>query len=235
MKRKADSIVVSGAGWIQGGRCGGYRRIAARTLVSPDPGELARDKELFAAPPKNFARFDAVSRMACCVCALALKDAGMGAGAGGHTGLFGTNENGCLETNAAYFKDYVQAGRILARGNLFIYTLPSSPLAEAAICFRLTGPILYWGFPGDAGRGAALAEVAGLAANAVEEGTADSMLAMNADEQAGLCLVLRRGGEGDPAEFGVARVRARLEQAATAGDAAAVLAREGDGGFALCA
>lgn len=235
MKRREDSIVVSGAGWIQGGRCGGYRRIAGRALVSPDPGEWARDRELFAAPPKNFARFDAASRMACCVCALALKDAGMGTGAGGKTGLFGTNENGCMETNAAYFRDYVQAGRTLARGNLFIYTLPSSPLAESAIYFRLTGPILYWGIPGTAGRGADLAEIAGLAANAVEEGTADTMLAMNADEQAGLCLVLRRAGGGDPAEFDVARVRARLEQAATAGDAAAVLTRQGDGGFAACA
>ena len=39
--------------------------------------------------------------------------------------------------------DYVESGRTLARANLFIYTLPSSPLAEAAVHFGLQGPLVY--------------------------------------------------------------------------------------------
>ena len=45
----------------------------------------------------------------------------------------------------AYFQDYVSGGRKLGRGNLFIYTLPTSPAAEAAIHFGLAGPLLYVG------------------------------------------------------------------------------------------
>lgn len=62
-------------------------------------------------------------------------------------GLIGTNRAGSLEANRLYFSDYLQAGRVLARGNLFVYTLPSSPLAEAAIHFGFQGPMLYMGFP----------------------------------------------------------------------------------------
>jgi len=53
-----------------------------------------------------------------------------------HTGLW---------SQRFVFLDYVQAGRKLGRGSLFIYTLPSSPLAEAAIHFGLQGPVLYIG------------------------------------------------------------------------------------------
>lgn len=61
-------------------------------------------------------------------------------------GILGTSISGSTDTNLAYFKDYIQAGRIMARGNLFIYTLASSPLAEAAIHFGLAGPSLFLGY-----------------------------------------------------------------------------------------
>lgn len=58
-------------------------------------------------------------------------------------GILLANAKGALDTNLAYFKDYLEAGRKLARGNLFIYTLPTSPLAEAAITLGLNGPLIY--------------------------------------------------------------------------------------------
>ena len=63
-------------------------------------------------------------------------------------GLMGASEAGCLASNRAYFQDYLGGGRTLARANLFVYTLPSSPLAESAIHFGLMGPMVYMGFPG---------------------------------------------------------------------------------------
>ena len=55
----------------------------------------------------------------------------------------GASPAGALASNFAYFRDYVAYGRKLGRGNLFIYTLASSPLAEAAIHFGLQGPTFY--------------------------------------------------------------------------------------------
>ncbi|MGQ9499188.1 MAG: hypothetical protein ACUVQ6_02265 [Dissulfurimicrobium sp.] len=47
-----------------------------------------------------------------------------------------------------YFRDYLDSGRRLARGALFIYTFPSSLLGEAAIHFGLKGPLFRVSVPG---------------------------------------------------------------------------------------
>ena len=77
--------------------------------------------------------------------ALALKDAGRSypLGPDNTVGIVGSAPEGCLDADLAYFSDYVKCGRTLGRGNLFIYTLPTSPLAECAIHFALEGPLLY--------------------------------------------------------------------------------------------
>jgi 3-oxoacyl-[acyl-carrier-protein] synthase II len=58
-------------------------------------------------------------------------------------GIVGASDSGSMQSDIDYFKDYLDCGRTLSRGNLFIYTLPSSPLGEAAIHFGLQGPLLY--------------------------------------------------------------------------------------------
>ena len=59
-------------------------------------------------------------------------------------------QEGSLQSDLEYFRDYLEGGRTLSRGNLFIYTLPSSPLGEAAIHFGLLGPLLYAASEGNA-------------------------------------------------------------------------------------
>ena len=102
-------------------------------------------KDIFSYPFKNFGRLDNVSKMVCYAVALALKDAEEPYSSENkkNMGVIGTNTDGSLGSDIDYFKDYLGSGRKLSRGNLFIYTLPTSPLAEAAIHFGLQGPLLY--------------------------------------------------------------------------------------------
>lgn len=139
-------IDVLGTGWLTSSEYGAERlglsvEYASRTTLRG----LGKEDRLFAYPVKNFGRFDAMSQRACYVTALALRDAGLEYSKGWKqdVGLLGTDLYGCEQANLNYFRDYVESGRTLARANLFIYTLPSSPLAEAAVHFGLQGPLLY--------------------------------------------------------------------------------------------
>jgi hypothetical protein len=135
-----------GYGWIKEGQCGcnqkglQWQYADQRFLCT----ELLKDAVL-AYPIENFGRFDAASRLVALSVALALYDANIhyAKDKKQNIGILGTSPDGALDSNLAYFRDYVEAGRKLGRGNLFIYTLPSSPLAESAIHFGLQGPILY--------------------------------------------------------------------------------------------
>ncbi len=94
---------------------------------------------------KDFGRFDPDSKRVCLCAALALHDAALvphGAEMS-ETGLLISGADGAHNANLAYFRDYLAAGRSMGRGNLFIYTLPTSPAAETAIAFGMKGPLLY--------------------------------------------------------------------------------------------
>ncbi len=106
--------------------------------------ELLKEAVL-AYPIENFGRFDAASRLVALSVALSLYDANIhyAKDKKQDIGILGTSPDGAMDSNLVYFRDYAQAGRKLGRGNLFIYTLPSSPLAEAAIHFGLQGPLAY--------------------------------------------------------------------------------------------
>jgi 3-oxoacyl-[acyl-carrier-protein] synthase II len=138
--------MIKGYGWIKEARCGceGKGREWQFTDLRSLYAQLLKDA-VIAYPIENFGRFDPASRLVALSVALALYDAAIHYAENNKqdVGILGTNPDGALDPDLAYFRDYAGAGRRLGRGNLFIYTLPSSPLAESAIHFGLQGPILY--------------------------------------------------------------------------------------------
>lgn len=55
------------------------------------------------------------------------------------TALIGWNGCGCTQANQKYWDDYLQHGRETGRGTLFVPTLPSIPMCEAAITLKFRG------------------------------------------------------------------------------------------------
>jgi len=183
-------VVVTGIGWItkkdygcviQGLQQNYYNTSLLNTRFNHD--------SLFLYPIKNFGRFDNSSKMACCAGALALCDAGIlySEHRKQNIGIIGTNIAGSLPSDVYYFKDYVESGRKLARGSIFIYTLPSSPLAEMAISFRFQGPLVYMTFPQKQ-----ISSLLRCAERMILRQETSMMLAVKVDEEEGICFVLSR-------------------------------------------
>jgi 3-oxoacyl-[acyl-carrier-protein] synthase II len=185
-------ISVYGIGWLT---TEGYGCIRSGLHHRFEPGEQLHSRarrSIFSYPFKNFARLDGVSRMTACAVALAMQDAVIeyAQTCKQDIGIIGTSSEGSLVSDIAYFKDYIDNGRTLSRGNLFIYTLPSSPLGEAAIHFGLVGPLLY-----AAGEEKSLAAIMAMAAEMLRARETDRMLVGQAGEGEALYLVLAREEE----------------------------------------
>jgi 3-oxoacyl-[acyl-carrier-protein] synthase II len=168
------TMAILGAGWLT---AEGYGTLNSQLehLFAPDETlSTAAKAGLFDRPVKNFGRLDRLSRITLAAVSLALKDAGIVSSPDCKQaiGIVGTNDQGSLETDIAYFRDFLENGRKLARANLFIYTLPSSPMGEAAIHFGLTGPLLY-----SAGPTPSAVSVMARAAEMVSGGESTLMLA----------------------------------------------------------
>jgi len=91
---------------------------------------------------KDFGRLDVVSKKTVAAVGLALYDASLFS-VNDDIGIIGSSNTGSLSSNMEFFKDYVDSGRKMARGNLFVYTLPSAALAAAAIAFGFKGPLFF--------------------------------------------------------------------------------------------
>ena len=140
--------MIRGIGWITQKKYGCKKQKWQRKYTDLKSLYNCLQPEIFKYPVANFLRFDTVSKLTLLSIALALSDAKIAYGPNKKQdiSILGTNPHGALDANLAYFNDYIDHGRTLGRGNLFIYTLASSPLAEAAIYFGLTGKLLYLGF-----------------------------------------------------------------------------------------
>ena len=185
---------ICGIGWVRGREWGGLRlRQAQQAAAGADLALAWRDSGVFASPVRNFARLNSAARLACFAGALALRDAGetYASAEKTDTALLGTDDCGSLRANEEYFRDYVSCGRALARGALFVYTLPSSGLAEAAIHFGFQGPLLYMG----GGRGS-IAYLLQTAAAMIEEHETEAALVMSMSPAPAISFCLRR----DPAD-----------------------------------
>jgi len=171
-------IMVTGIGW--------WRREASGCLLSSKESKET-GQGVFSSQFKNFGRLDRDSKAAAYAVALALKDASMDypLAPGLTAGICGGGPEGCLGADLLYFRDYVDCGRTLGRGNYFIYTLPTSPLAECAIHFGLEGPVLY-----AAGAPSPLAGPLECAMNAIGDAQADAMLAGFVSDDGAVFLLL---------------------------------------------
>ena len=106
----------------------------------------------------NFRRAGEKARLAMLGSVLAFSDAGLNSD--GNVAVIGWGGEESIMENRAYFADYAFNGRFLGRSQLFIGTLPTTPLCEAAICLNLHGPVFY--FQSDGGLNSVLAEAESL-------------------------------------------------------------------------
>jgi hypothetical protein len=201
--------VIAGIGWITQREYGCVMKQLRRSYSDMESlrSELQHDSVL-SYPTKGFGRYDLASRVTCCASALALYDAGLphSASRKQDIGILGTNSDGCLQSNLDFFEDFVANGRTLGRAKFFVYTLPSIPVAEAAIYFKCQGPLLYMGFPER--------QVASLLRQSdrmIRRGESAAMLAVSASEKDAQCFVLRQ--EEDVAAESVFQVDEVSDQA----------------------
>ncbi len=183
-----SQMKISGLGWIDSLEFG-LIRSRERTFLGcmTDLNMLRKRYPIFDLPVKNIGRFDTLSILTCTVCALALRDAQIhyGPGIDHNMGVLATNRDGCIESNEVYFRDYIESGRQLARGNLFIYTLPTSAASEAAIHFGLHGPTVYL-----SGNDLLLLDALHYAGDMVSRGETESMMVVLSALPAAVALVV---------------------------------------------
>jgi 3-oxoacyl-[acyl-carrier-protein] synthase II len=166
-------ISVRGIGWLTKTGYGSVRLGADHRFAEGEGVHSLAKRGLFSQQFKNFGRLDGMSRLTVSAVALALQDAGIDYSPAGKQdiGIIGTSREGSLKSDVDYFRDFMDNGRTLSRANLFIYTLPSSAMGEAAIHFGLTGPLLY-----ATGVDDSLEEFLDMAAEMVVTGEVDRML-----------------------------------------------------------
>ncbi|MCX5698238.1 MAG: hypothetical protein NTX01_00865 [Candidatus Omnitrophica bacterium] len=181
--------MIKGTGWITQKKYGCQKQRWQQEYSDLKSLYSRLRPEIFSYPVANFFRFDTVSKLTTVSIALALFDAKIGycPGKKQDISILGTNSSGALEANLTYFNDYIANGRTLARGNLFIYTLPSSPLAEAAIHFGLTGKLLYLGFAKNTEK-----ESLKYALNMFKTETHKTIILVNADSKTATAYILQR-------------------------------------------
>jgi hypothetical protein len=181
--------MIIGTGWITQNKYGCQKRRIQREYSDLKSLYNRLQPEVFKYPVENFLRFDTLSKLTTLSIALALYDARItyAKEKKQDISILGANSNGALAANLTYFNDYITNGRTLARGNLFIYTLPSSPLAEAAIHFGLTGKLLYLGFTKNIEK-----ESLKYALNMLKTEIHKTVLLVNANSEKASCLVLQK-------------------------------------------
>lgn len=139
------TVSVRGIGWVTKTGYGSVRLGLHHRFAEGEGIQSLAKMGIFSHPFKNFGRLDWMSRMTVSAVALALQDAGMEYSLANKQdiGIIGTSCEGSLKSDIDYFRDFIENGRTLSRANLFIYTLPSSALGEAAIHFGLVGPLFH--------------------------------------------------------------------------------------------
>jgi hypothetical protein len=155
---------------------------------SPALSTSASAVELIGRPVNYFSRMTTEARFCLCAAGMALKAIRWQESRESEIGIASAGSDGFLAANQEYFRDYVACGRTLGRGNLFIYTLPTSVLGEVAIVLSLTGPCLF--IHDDT---LPLPSLARHAQRIVADGEAAGMLALWSDPRAAVCMAVDAG------------------------------------------
>jgi 3-oxoacyl-(acyl-carrier-protein) synthase len=160
---------------------------------SPDFSGTAEIPALVGRPVKYYARMTPQTR--CCLFAASLAMNYVGwEGDRMEIGLVAAGSEGCLRANGEYFRDYVANGRTLGRGNLFIYTLPTSALGEVAIALSLTGPSFF--IQQSVKPVKAFVRIGN---RMIADGEARGMLGLWSDSEAAICFVIEEGENSNDA------------------------------------
>ncbi len=117
--------------------------VASRHGIMPDLSASADVEILIGRPVKYYSRMPIQTRLSLIAMSQALQTSRWEEAGMREIGMTTAGYDGCLDANQRYFQDYVETGRMTGRGSLFIYTLATSTLGEAAIVLRLSGPALY--------------------------------------------------------------------------------------------
>ncbi len=141
--------MVAAAAWlvpegVAAWRAGSTVRYGGRPASEKDWRALAA--RWFDPIPRNFSRFPDAVKAACGVAAMILRELGLPpnqAGTKRDIGVIGLGFQPTQTINREFYQDYLDHQRVLGRGNLFIYTLPTAPLAEVSIACGLTGPTFF--------------------------------------------------------------------------------------------
>jgi len=133
-------LIIKSIGWrftdFAGGSPGGTFQIS--------PENKLDKSDIFKKPFKNFGRLDDMSKAVCTAVAFALKGVNLYPQAEKQPiSIYFNSKEGSLKSDTSYFKDFVDFGETAGRANLFLYTLPTSPLGEASVHFGLTGDVAY--------------------------------------------------------------------------------------------
>ena len=113
-------------------------RAFAHSLGQESPEDITA---LVGKPVKYVSRMTPETR--CCLVAGCKALRALNLGPGVEVGIVSAGEGGFLKADLEYFRDYFACGRSMARGNLFIYPLPTSAASEVAVALGLRGPTLY--------------------------------------------------------------------------------------------
>ncbi len=189
---RSAQVAITGLGWVSAAGLGcGPADFALRAGPLPE----IRRAQLFAAQDRHFGRLDDFSRLGLAGIALALRDAGLDASesfSDGEVrardiGVVVTTNCGCVHTDLAFWETVNRQTGHSDSPRLFVYTLPSVFLGEAALRLGLGGPTYALdGGPEIAGGLAALCE----AVDMLVQGECPVMLAGMCDlpPPPGLCL-----------------------------------------------
>jgi len=179
--------VIRAVAWCRAEDCGAV--LADRPPVfQAAPRNHAETIALIQRPVKYIGRMTDECRVCLCAAHLALRAVEWNDAR--EIGLLAAGDAGFLQANQNYFRDYVANGRSMGRGNLFIYTLPTSTLGEVAIALNLTGPAMH--LHDDTQPLAALVQHAD---QFIADGEADGMLVLWSDLHAAVCLAIDGAGE----------------------------------------